>query len=120
MLLVNTPPASAAAAADLNFVADVVAVELAATNYVRKALANVVVTEDDANDRALIDADDPSTWASLGGALNDTIVGAWVFRQVTNDADSILWCFLDVSPDVPTNGGDVLLSLSALGISTIT
>jgi hypothetical protein len=121
ILLVDTPPASAAAAADLNFVADVVAVEIAATNYVRKTLTGEAVTEDDANDRAVIDADNPSTWTALGGALNDTIAGGWIFRQVTNDADSVLWCFLDLVPDLVTNGSDVILSFHATsGISTVT
>ena len=121
LILVHTAPANAGAAADLNFTSDIVANELTATNYARKTLANVTVTEDDTNDWAKLDADDPSTYTTLGGASNDTIRGGWVVRRATNgsdtDASDRLWCFLGVS-DLPTNGGDVTLSFGANGIST--
>lgn len=119
ILLVNTPPATAAAAADLNFVADVTANELSGTGYARKTLANVTITEDDTNDLAKFDADDPTVYsaASMG-----TIAGAWIYRQITGGTDApatdILWCFLDMN-DLVTNGGDVTLSFNASGISTV-
>lgn len=116
VLLVDTPPASAAAAADLNFVADVVADELAGTGYGRRTLTGEAVNEDDTNDRAVLDANDPTIYTAIDAG---TIAGGWVFRQVTNDADSVLWCFLDVA-DLVTNGGDITLLFNANGISTVT
>lgn len=117
LLLVTTAPVAATAAADLNFVADVVADECSGTGYARKALANEAVVEDDANDRARITADDPALYplADFG-----TPVGAWVYRQVTTDADSILWTFLPISSPVVTNGGDFTVQFDSLGISTVT
>lgn len=115
VLLVDTEPASAAAAADLNFVAEVVANELADASYSRKTLANVTVTEDDTGDAAFIDADDP-VWTALAGA--ETAVGAWVYREVSNDADSVLYAFVD-SNDLATNGGDVTLTFHAEGFVKI-
>lgn len=116
LLLVNTPPASAGAAADLNFVADVSANELSGTGYARKTLATKTITEDDTNDRAVFDCDDPSVYTALNAG---TIAGAWVFRQVTNDADSALWMFLDCT-DLVTNGGDVTVTINSAGLSTVT
>lgn len=119
IMLVNTPPASAGAAADLNFVSDVVANELAGVGYARKTLATVTVTEDDVNDRAVLDADDPSTYAAINAG---TIAGAWIYRRVGGgdvDANDILWMFLDTA-DLVTNGGDVTLAFASTGLSTIT
>lgn len=117
LLLVDTAPASAAAAADLNFVTEVAGDEVAGTGYARKTLTGEAVIEDDTGDRARIDADDPSTYSA---ADFGTPVGAWVFRQVTNDADSPLWCYLPITTPVATNGGDFAVAFDALGISLIT
>lgn len=117
LLVMTAAPASAAAAADLNFVADVVAG--ASALAARRTLANVVAGEDDVNDRANIDADDPAVYAAM--AAGETWKGAWVYRRVGGadaDAADILWCWLGMA-DLPTNGGDVTLALNALGISTI-
>jgi hypothetical protein len=118
ILLVNTAPASQAAAADLNFVADVVAGELSGTGYARQTLAGVTVTEDDTNDRAILDATDPATYAGINAG---TIAGAWIYRRVggaDSDAVDVLWCWID-TPDLVTNGGDVNVAFAATGISTI-
>ena len=119
IMLVNTAPASAAAAADLNFVADVAANELAGTGYARQTLSGVTVTEDDTNDRAILDATNPATYTAINAG---TIAGAWIFRRVgasDSNAVDVLWCFLDV-PDLVTNGGDVNVQFAATGISTLT
>lgn len=118
LLVAVAAPASAAAAADLNFVADVVANESALA--ARKTLANVVTIEDDANDRASIDADDPTTYGNL--AAGETLKGAWLYRRVgAGDADAadILWCWLGMA-DLITNGGEVTITINALGLSTVT
>lgn len=122
LILAKTAPASAAAAADLNFVSQIVANELTVAGYARKTLAGVVTAEDDANDRATVDATDPTTYATL--AAGETIVGGWIARRITNgvdaDATDILWTWLALAPTIPTNGGDVSLAFNALGFATIT
>ena len=107
LMLVNTAPASAAAAADINFVADVVANEITPASYARQVLAGEASSFDAANDEALLSATDPGSLGNL--ETGDTIRGAWVFRQVTDDADSVVWCFLAIT-DTPTNGGEVTLA----------
>lgn len=119
LLLVNTPPASEAAAADINVPSDVTANELSGTGYARRTLANPAVTEDDTNDRAVFDVDDPSTYTAINAG---TIAGGWVFERVGgSDADGTdhVWLFLDTN-DLVTNGGDVNLVIAALGLSTVT
>lgn len=114
VLAVDTPPANAAAAANLNFVDDVVADELSGTGYARRTLTGEAAGEDDANDRANIDATDPTTYSAINAG---TIAGLWLFRFVTDDTDSRLWGFLDVA-DIVTNGGDVSILINALGLLT--
>lgn len=92
--------------------------EVAATNYVRKAIANQAVNQDDPNLRAEFDGDD-ITFTALGGALNDTIGAILVFKFVTNDADSIPIAYIDNAGSdfsVPTNGGNVVIGWDPEGI----
>lgn len=120
ILLVNTPPASGTAAADLNTVSQVVSGELSGTGYARKTLTSATVTEDDTNDWALFDAADPSTYTAINAG---TIAGAWIYDRQTpgsdTDASDHLWMFLDLSPDLVTNGGDVTLQFNTNGLSTL-
>jgi hypothetical protein len=85
-----------------------------ATNYVRKALASEAVTTDDTNNRGAFDAADV-TWTALGGAANDTIEAALIYKHVTNDTDSIPLIHLDLA-STPTNGGDITLAFASAGI----
>ncbi len=104
---------------DHNFISDVSANEIAVAGYTggfggagRKTLAGKTVTEDDANDRSVFDANDLS-WAAL--AAGATIGGAVVVKEITNDGASKLIAFLDPA-DLPTNGSDVNLTFDATGI----
>lgn len=125
MLLVNTAPANAAAAADLNVVSDVVSLELSGTGYVggpggsgRRTLASVTITEDDTNDWAKLDAADPAVWTAINAG---TIAGAWIYRRVGGadaDGSDLLWVFIGTTPLV-TNGGDVTGILAANGFTTV-
>lgn len=121
ILLATGAPASAAAAADLNFLTEVVAQEAGFTNYVRKTIVPSV-TEDDTNDRAAITAANPSTYTAAGGGVNNTLVGAWIFRRATNGVDTpatdVLWCFLGMT-SITTNGGDLTVNFGANGISLV-
>lgn len=62
--------------------------ECDATNYARVSLANASATEDNTGDTVDYDADNV-TFTSLGGASNNDVVAAVIYREVTNDADSI-------------------------------
>lgn len=121
LLLVNTPPANAGTAADLNFVSQVTSLELSGTGYARVTLASPAVTEDDTNDYAKITATNPGTYTAINAG---TIAGAWVFLRTSGggsdiDATDPLVCFLDCT-DLVTNGGDVTLSFDATnGILTL-
>lgn len=104
--------------ADTNFVSQISANELTGSGYVagfagagRKTLASKTVTEDDANDRAYFDAAD-LTWTVINAG---TAAYAVLIKEVTNDADSIVIGWIDIT-DVVTNGGDLTLSWSADGI----
>lgn len=122
-VVVTAAPASAAVAADLNFLADVTANEATFTNYARRTLASVAVTEDDTNDRAAITAANPATYTAAGGTTNNTVTGAWIVRRATNGADTpatdVLWCYLATTP-ITTNGGDLTFNFGANGITLLT
>lgn len=106
---------------DHDYVSDVVANELTGTGYTggfggsgRKSLATKTLTLDDTNDRIVLDADD-LTWSGINAG---TAAAAILFRELTNDASSPLWAYLDPA-NVVTNGGDVTLIWNAAGILRI-
>jgi hypothetical protein len=81
---------------------------------------------DQANDRAEFDADDPSTWTSLGNGANNTIQAILVIKRgATNDTDARLIAHIDTStgsPSLPftTNGSDLTLNINAEGLINLT
>lgn len=87
--------------------------EIVATNYTGgyngagRKTATLTVSKQDANNRAIITIGD-LTWSALGGATNDTVGGAILIKEITNDASSRLIAFFDFT-DTPTNGGDFTL-----------
>lgn len=87
--------------------------EIVATNYTGgyngagRKTATLTVSKQDANNRAIITIGD-LTWTSLGGATNDTVGGAILIKEITNDTSSRLIAFFDLT-DTPTNGGDFTL-----------
>lgn len=95
---------------DTNFVTDLTPAsnELTVSGYARQTLSGVTVTEDDTNDFAYVDATDP-VFSSL--ATGETITWAILFRFVTNDTDSPVYCNYDVT-DTPTNGGNITIVFS--------
>lgn len=104
---------------DSVFVADVAASEIVTTNYVRKVLGGKTITQDDINDRVLVDATDP-LWINLGPPVAGPIVqGIIMFRQVTNDADSPLLSFNALTtapPGTQVNGGNFEVQWDPAGI----
>lgn len=96
--------------------------ELVATNYARTALANQVVNEDLANNRAEFDADDVTN-SALGGAANDTIGAILLFSFIVNDAASPVVAYIDdggADFNLTTNGSDVVQTWDAQGILQLT
>jgi hypothetical protein len=94
--------------------------ELTVTGYTgghagagRKALASKTITIDNANDRVVFDAADPSAWTLSTG---ENVTGAIVFYELANDAASVPIFYLDFT-DVPTNGSTFTLVFHADGIS---
>ena len=89
--------------------------EMDGTNYVRKALANEAVAEDEANDRGEFDADDV-TWTSLGAGTRN-VQAAILYKHVTDDTDSIPIAYID-SGGFPftATGADVTIQWNAEGI----
>ncbi len=59
-------------------------------------------------------------WSALGGAVNDTIVGAALVKEITNDAASLCIAYWDISPSVTTNGSDFTITVSGTGNITFT
>lgn len=78
--------------------------ELSGGNYVRKTLAGLDASLDTANDRVDLIANNV-TWTELEAAAG-TPARAIIFVQVTNDADSILVGYADITSPPTPNGGD--------------
>lgn len=98
---------------DVNFVSDMEAhadfAELdGASGYARVALSTKTVTENDTDDRADADADNVA-FGALG--TGGTIVGAFIYKHVTNDTDSPVIAIYDLT-STPTNGGTVTVNVA--------
>lgn len=84
-------------------------------NYARKALANESVTKDATNNKGVFDADDV-TWSALGVGTRQA-QAALIFKNVTNDADSIPLYYVDTGGfPFAGNGSDVTLQWASTGI----
>lgn len=99
---------------ELEFVSDVVADEVAGTGYVRQVLTLSTPSDPEAR-TATLDAAD----VTYSSADFDVAIGMWVYRRVSNDATSKLWCYLDLLPMIITNGEDLTLTFGSRGISVI-
>jgi hypothetical protein len=84
--------------------------ELVATNYERKTLGTLAVTQ--SGDKTLFDSASP-TWSSLGGATNDTISGWLIYKGTASsgdDATNVPIAWIEATSDLTTNGGDVTVN----------
>jgi len=94
----------------------------AVTNYVRKELTSGKAwAKDTTNDMAWFDAEDPTTWTSLGGASNDTIEAVILIYDTGVDTTSLLIAYYDTtsgSPSLPytTTGGNFSVNINAQGL----
>ena len=71
-----------------------------------KTLANVGVSEDDANDQAAITWDDP-TWTASGGDLGGEAIGAAIIYDDTSSDDTVVGC-IDFGTDYTIPDGSSL------------
>lgn len=77
----------------------------------RKTLASKATTVNDTNNRVEVDCADV-VWTALGAG--ETLEAAIVIKEVTNDAASPLFCYLDPT-NIATNGSDVTLTIATNG-----
>lgn len=100
---------------DDNFVVDLGtgAPDRLGTDY---TILSEAIVEDDTNDIAYVDCADPVWNAVAGGA---TVHGCVMHKFVTNDSDSDVICFVDVT-NTATNGGDITINIAALGFLQLT
>ena len=87
--------------------------EVVATDYVRKLLGTLAVTQ--SGEKTLFDSASP-TWTALGGLTNDTISGWLIYKGTladTGDGASIPIARIEATADLTTNGGDVTVNPDA-------
>lgn len=95
--------------------------EFSGTNYSRKTLSNISITQDNSDDEGVFDADDV-TFNNIDG---DTIQAILIYKQVGgNDltpGDDVLIAHLTSSDfPLPANGGSITLNFSGEGIINVT
>ena len=98
----------------LEFVSEVSDDEITGTGYARKALTLSAVPNETAYTAALDAVDLTYTSADF-----EVAIGMWVYRRVSNDGNSKLWCYLDLLPMIITNGENLTLAFSSQDISAI-
>lgn len=78
-----------------------------------QTLSNKTKTKDTTNDRIVYTNTVAITWTAV--AAGSTIGTIAIYKFVTNDADSIPICYIDVT-DTPTNGSNIVLTPHADGL----
>ena len=101
MLMLSTHDFEAFAEAEA--VAEIVADEAVPTGYVRQKIGFATAVEIDNNGKAAISFDDTG-FGLLGGALDKTIGGAYLFLDTGNDATSPLIYSVPFETDDTTDG----------------
>ena len=100
----------------LNTVSELLAVsnvsEAAGAGYSRKTLAGMVVSEDDGNNRVILDADDVS-WSGLDVG---TVQAAVVFKYNADDASAELLSLHDTGFPKVTGGVELVLQWPVTGV----
>ena len=95
-------------------VADVVASEVTASGYSRKALAGLSETWDQTTREFRFDATNP-VWVAIDNNTAETSKAGIIFKFVTNDADSLLIAYVEDSSAITFNNSLVTLALGATG-----
>lgn len=94
------------------YVADL-ANEISVSGYSRQTLSGRVVAQDDTNDRADFSGNNVTFTALVAG---QTIGAAVIFKFVTNDSDSLLVCYHDLT-NTATDGSNVQVRWDSGGSS---
>ena len=97
---------------DHDFVADIVADEATDASYARVILTTKVGTRNDTLDRHELDFDN----IDYGALTGETVTAIVLFRFVTNDADSFLLSYHDISDTITDGTGFVVVVGSTGGI----
>ena len=101
---------------DLNTVADLEAVsnvsEMSGTGYSRKTMGGMAATEDDTNNRVVLDAND-LTWTAINAGTARAVV---VYKYNASDASAELLSIHDTNFPKTTNGGDLTVQWPATGV----
>lgn len=95
------------------FVDDVSSEELSVSGYARITITSPTRTLSHSLHRYIYDCDDLDFGALAG---TQTIAGAIVYKEITNDADSILMAFIELSPFV-TDGSSFVATVPTAGIA---
>lgn len=105
---------------DAEFIADIGTLdEYDGATYARVALASEDLSADGANDRAIMTATSPITFATLGVGTRQC-QAVVLYRHVTNDADSELIAYIDGTGfPFDGNGENVSLNIGANGLIRI-
>ena len=82
--------------------------------YSRLALTGEAVNLDDANDRAEFDADD-ANFGAVSAATRD-VIGALVYKHVTNDTDSIPIAWVEFATAKTMDGSNFTIQWNTEGI----
>lgn len=99
---------------DHDFVDDVTpgSNEISVSGYARETATTKTRTVDDTNDRIVYDCDDIDFGTPAAG---ETVVGMILYREVTNDADSILVCYFDLG-SIPLTGASFIVLTGTNGV----
>lgn len=98
-----------------DFVNDVTAQEVTGAGYSRQALVNESETFDAGTRQYRFDADDV-VWASIEDDTAESCDAAIIFKQVTDDTDSILIAYVEDPSAITFNDGQVTLTFDATGV----
>ena len=98
---------------DHEFVDEVTAAELALSGYSRQVLGTKTRTVNNSLDRIVYDCADPNFGAIVVGGDVEAMI---LFRQITNDADSILIGYYPLG-GVATTGLDFEVALNPAGLA---
>ena len=100
---------------------DVASAESTSTTYSRQTMGTLSVTQDDTNDRAVLDAADV-TFTSINTGQVDACVVIEVPTASTSDTARYPVCYNDSTSAFPvtTNGGDLTIQWSTAGVMTLT
>lgn len=73
----------------------------------------VTITEQTASNRVVAILAD-TTWTAIGGATNNTLMGAAAIFEITNDTLSLPIANLEFTANLVTNGSDILVDMNGV------